>query len=138
MSLARLNFITLLSLAVFATSARADQLDGRSAVIIDGDTVAFGHERVRIINIEAPGISEPGCEREEIFALRSRQRLAELIGTGLVRIERTGRDEIGRTLGRLFLEDGRDVAEILVAEGLAVVWYEGEEARESRRQHWCG
>ena len=118
--------------------AGQDILECRSAVIIDGDTVAFGSERVRIINIEAPGISEPNCEREEIFALRSRQRLQELISAGPVRIERTGRDTIVRTLARLFLPDGRDVAEILVAEGLAVVWYEGPEAREARLRHWCG
>lgn len=121
-----------------ASSGQGDVLDGRSAVIIDGDTVAFGSERVRIINIEAPGIAEPECEREEIYALRSRQRLAELITGGPVRIERTGRDQIGRTLGRLFLADGRDVAGILVEEGLALTWYEGAEAKESRRRHWCG
>jgi micrococcal nuclease len=133
-SLLTLGFVA----ASLISSAGAEILDGRNAVIIDGDTVAFGQERVRIINIEAPGISEPNCEREEIFALRSRQRLQELITAGPVRIERTGHDNIGRTLARLFLADGRDVAEILVAEGLAVTWYEGAEARESRRQHWCG
>jgi micrococcal nuclease len=138
MWLMRCSFTLFALLALAAPSAGADILDGRQAVIIDGDTVAFGQERVRIINIEAPGISEPDCEREEIFALRSRQRLAELISAGPVRIERTGRDQLGRTLGRLFLQDGRDVAEILVAEGLAVTWYEGPEARESRRRHWCG
>jgi micrococcal nuclease len=121
-----------------AAPGRADTLDGRQAVVIDGDTVAFGAERVRIINIEAPGISEPDCEREEIFALRSRQRLAELVAAGPVRIERNGRDHLGRTLGRLILQDGRDVAAILVDEGLALRWFEGLEARESRRRHWCG
>jgi len=134
----RRAFLYLCLLLALPAWAGEEMLDGRTAVIIDGDTVAFGHERVRIINIEAPGISEPDCEREEIFALRSRQRLAELITAGPVRIERTGRDTIGRTLGRLFLEDGRDVAAILVAEGLAVTWYEGPEAKESRRRHWCG
>jgi endonuclease YncB( thermonuclease family) len=121
-----------------ASSPRAETLDGRAAVILDGDTVAFGPERVRIINIEAPGISEPDCEREEIFALRSRQRLAELIRSGPVTIERTGRDNLGRTLARLILADGRDVAAVLVEEGLAVPWYEGAEAREARRRYWCG
>lgn len=133
--------IALLAVLVFVARAAAGDpsvFDGRQAVIIDGDTVAFGHERVRIINIEAPGISEPNCEREEIFALRSRQRLAELVAAGPVRIERTGRDQLGRTLGRLFLSDGRDVAAILIEEGLVVPWYEGPEAKESRRRHWCG
>ena len=115
-----------------------ETLDGRNAVILDGDTVAFDSERVRIIDIEAPGISEPECEREEIFALRSRQRLAELIRSGPIRILREGRDHLGRTRARLFLLDGRDVAAVLVQEGLALPWNEGTEAKAARRRHWCG
>jgi endonuclease YncB( thermonuclease family) len=119
-------------------AAAAETVDGRTAVILDGDTVAFGSERVRIVNIEAPGISEPDCEREEIFALRSRQRLAELIRAGPVTIERLGRDHLGRTLARIILHDGRDVAALLVEEGLALPWYEGAEASAARRRYWCG
>ena len=132
--------LTLAFVAALAAAfpAHAETLDGRSAVILDGDTVAFGSERVRIINIEAPGISEPDCEREEIFALRSRQRLAELIRAGPVTIERAGRDHLGRTLARIILGDGRDVAAILVEEGLALPWHEGPDAKAARRRHWCG
>ena len=118
--------------------AAGETVDGRTAIILDGDTVAFGSERVRIVNIEAPGISEPDCEREEIFALRSRQRLAELIRAGPVTIERLGRDHLGRTLARIILPDGRDVATLLVEEGLALPWYEGAEASAARRRYWCG
>jgi endonuclease YncB( thermonuclease family) len=130
----------LLVLIVLLGSAPAvaETVDGRTAVILDGDTVAFGSERVRIVNIEAPGISEPDCEREEIFALRSRQRLAELIRAGPVTLDRTGRDHLGRTLARIVLADGRDVATILVEEGLALPWHEGAEASAARRRHWCG
>ena len=113
-------------------------LDGRAAVILDGDMVAIGAERIRILDIEAPGISEPECEREEIFALRSRQRLAELVRSGPITIQRSGRDRLGRTLARLFLADGREIAAILVAEGLALPWQDSPEAKASRRQHWCG
>jgi endonuclease YncB( thermonuclease family) len=134
MRFAALSIVAFMALAAHAGS---ETLDGRNAVILDGDTVAFGSERVRIMDIEAPGISEPHCEREEIFALRSRQRLAELIRSGPVTIERMGRDEIGRTQARLFLSDGRNLADVLVAEGLALPWQEGAEAREARQQHWC-
>ena len=135
-----MRFAVLLILSALAVPARSnpETLDGRNAVILDGDTIAFDSERIRIIDIEAPGISEPHCEREEIFALRSRQRLAELIRSGPITIERVGRDHLGRTLARLFLPNGRDVAAVLVEEGLALPWQEGPEARESRQRHWCG
>ena len=134
-----MRLVVLLVLSVLARPAYAgpEILDGRDAVILDGDTIAFGSERIRIVGIEAPGISEPHCAREEIFALRSRQRLAELVRSGPVRIERTGQDELGRTLARLFISDGRNVADILVAEDLALPWREGAEARETRERHWC-
>ena len=134
----RVGLFAALALAPLSSWAESEIVDGRTAVILDGDTVAFGSERMRIINIEAPGISEPECEREEIFALRSRQRLAELIRSGPVTVERAGRDHLGRTLARLILADGRDVAAVLVDEGLALPWHEGLEAREARRRHWCG
>jgi endonuclease YncB( thermonuclease family) len=128
--------VILLALAGPALSA-PEIVDGKNAVILDGDTVAFGSERIRILDIEAPGISEPECEREEIFALRSRQRLAELIRTGPVTIQRTGRDSLGRTLARLYLSDGREIAAILVAEGLALDRQDGPEWKAARRRHWC-
>ncbi|HEX2134746.1 MAG TPA: thermonuclease family protein [Microvirga sp.] len=134
----RVALLGFIALSPLSSAAESEVVDGRTAVILDGDTVAFGSERVRIINIEAPGISEPDCEREEIFALRSRQRLAELIRSGPVTIERAGRDHLGRTLARLVLADGREVAAVLVEEGLALPWHEGPEAREARRRHWCG
>jgi micrococcal nuclease len=134
----RLPGLLVFTVLIGSLPAVAETVDGRTAVILDGDTVAFGPERVRIVNIEAPGISEPNCEREEIFALRSRQRLAELIRAGPVTIERLGRDHLGRTLARVILSDGRDVSALLVEEGLALPWYEGAEASAARRRHWCG
>src|SRR5919107_1186808 len=129
-----MRFAALVMLSVMALAqATPETLDGRDAVILDGDTIAFGSERIRLVGVEAPGISEPHCAREEIFALRSRQRLAELIRSGPVTIERTGQDELGRTLARLFLSDGRSIADVLVAEDLALPLPEGVDAREARQ-----
>lgn len=133
----RLSAIWILIALAGPALALPETVDGRNAEILDGDTVAFGSERIRILDIEAPGISKPECEREEIFALRSRQRLAELIRSGPVTIRRAGRDRLGRTLARLFMSDGREIAAILVAEGLALHRQDGPEAEAARRRHWC-
>lgn len=115
--------------------AAADTLDGRPAVIIDGDTVAFGHERIRIENIDAPESFRPRCERELVAGLKAKERLAHLLRAGPV-LRRRGLDPFQRTLGRLRTAAG-DVGEVLVAEGLALPWRDGAEARDARLHHWC-
>src|SRR5215203_5123042 len=48
-------------------------IDGRSAVIIDGDTIALGSERIRIENIDAPESVRPRCDRELIAGLKAKE-----------------------------------------------------------------
>jgi endonuclease YncB( thermonuclease family) len=120
-----------------AGSARPDSFDGRTAIIIDGDTIALGRERVRILNIDAPESHEPRCERELIAGLRAKERLAQLVRVAEVAIARDGRDRYGRTLATLSAE-GRDIGNTLVREGLALPWRDGSEARAARIRHWCG
>jgi endonuclease YncB( thermonuclease family) len=54
----------LIALVLFAGGAAAETYDGRQAVIIDGDTIALGSERIRILNIDAPESFRSRCERE--------------------------------------------------------------------------
>ena len=89
------------------------------AIVIDGDTVRIGGERVRIRNIDAPELGCPG-------ARAAADRLRRLLMSGRVEIVRcTGRerclDPYRRTLARIEV-NGRDVGEILIAEGLATRW----------------
>jgi endonuclease YncB( thermonuclease family) len=121
----------------FLTPAAADTFDGRSAVIIDGDTIALGRERVRILNIDTPETHEPRCERELVAGLKAKERLAQLVRVGAVAIERNGKDRYGRTLATLSAS-GRDIGTVLIEEGLAVPWRDGSAARATRVRHWCG
>jgi micrococcal nuclease len=87
-----------MGIAVLATLCRAETLDGRGAVIIDGDTLVFGLERIRIENIDAPETRKASCERELIAGLRAKEMLAGLVRSGPVAIKRDGQDPYGRTL----------------------------------------
>ena len=109
----------------------------RLAIIIDGDTIALGSERVRILNIDAPETRGSPCERELVMGLRAKERLAVLLRAGWVDVDRDGQDRYRRTLARLSV-GGRDVGTILVREGLALPWQSGPEAKEARLRHWCG
>ncbi len=126
-------FLGLLLLA----RAHAETFDGRRVVIIDGDTIAIGSERVRILNVDTPETFRPRCEAELVAGLKAKERLAELLRAGPVGIDRHGEDRYRRTLARLSV-GGRDVGSVLIAEGLALPWKDGRAAWEVRRRHWCG
>lgn len=96
--------------------------------VTDGDTIRCGDERIRLVNIDAPELSQPKCSYERDLAIRARDRLAELL-SGDFEIERTGRDRYGRTLARVTV-NGVDVGEVLVSEQLSRTW-------EGRRRIWC-
>jgi len=129
-----------MALFVFSSlmyAAKAETVDGRRIVIIDGDTIDVGGERIRILNIDAPESFRSRCEAELKLALRTKERLAQLLRSGPVQIDREGQDRYRRTLATLRVREG-DVGRILVRERLALPWQEGSEAKEDRLQAWCG
>lgn len=117
--------------------AAAETLDGSRLVIVDGDTFAHGSEKVRISNIDAPESFCSRCEAELVAGLKAKERLAALLRSGLVVVDREGEDRYGRTLARVSVR-GRDVGDTLVREGLAVPWRDGADAWEERLRAWCG
>lgn len=78
---------------------------------IDGDTLRVGPDRVRLRGINTPELGEPGGEA-------ARERLAELLQQGPIRIVPYGQDVYGRTIADVFV-NGRNVAEVLRQEGHA-------------------
>ncbi len=98
---------------------------------VDGDTIRLGGERIRILGLDAPETHQACCRAERRLGDRATERLRELLASGDVRIERGPRpDKYRRTLAVVTV-DGRDVAAILISEGLARP-YDG-----GRRLPWC-
>ncbi|MBI1386658.1 MAG: thermonuclease family protein [Rhizobiales bacterium] len=120
-------------LAVLAPLAFAALCGGASAGdpirAIDGDSLAIGAERIRIIGVDAPEL-KARCPREEELARRAKTVLQALVDRPDVVVERQGRDRYRRTLARV-LVGGADVAELLIAAGLGRP-YHGE-----ARATWC-
>lgn len=98
--------------------------------VIDGDTIVHRGETVRLRGLDAPEI-HGRCERETRLAHQARARLERLLSGGLVVVPQ-GRDRYGRTLAVVRDARGRDVAQILIAEGLARP-YDGRGPRAG----WC-
>lgn len=108
-----------------ATAALAADL-----VVIDGDTVRMGEERIRIIGIDTAEL-RCRCPTECRLAAAAKDRLGTLLASGYVTVDRKGRDKYRRTLAIIRVV-GQDVGEVLIREGLARR-YDGK----VRRAGWC-
>ena len=103
--------------------------------VYDGDTVALdcgaGEMTARIEGLDAPETRDARCPAERALGDRATARLRALIGSArAVAVRQDGTDRYGRALVRLWL-DGRDPAQVLVAEGLADAYLGGP------RRNWC-
>ncbi len=125
-----------LALALATASAHAEIVEGEQLRVVDGDTVELSGERIRLLEPDAPEISKPRCTNELALGLQASARLRKLLA-GPVEIVRAGRsDRYGRTLASLVSGQG-NVADILIAEQLAVPYRPGPDAYRQRAEHWC-
>ena len=88
--------------------------------------------RVRLRNIDTPEIKRR-CEADKKMAKQARQVLRDLIPRGtIVDLQKTKDDKyLGRIDANVILPDGRDVATILIKQGLGRLYKGG------KRQTWC-
>lgn len=125
---ARLSTAAAIGIALIATSAAAGHV---RYSVHDGDTFRIGRERIRVLGMDAPEIgSGARCAREQKAAIDARDFLRNRMDASEVRIERHGHDIYGRTLARVYV-DGSDVAELMLANGLARPYTPGH------HPNWC-
>jgi micrococcal nuclease len=134
------NFLKSLALAVGSLvsgplSDFADASVGRFRVI-DGDTVVIERTVVRMEGIDTPETWQWRCTAELTLGLKAKARLEVLLNGRDVTFVGGRRDRWGRTLGTVYA-DGEDVAERLIAEGLAIRWKAGPKAKAERLAIWC-
>ncbi|MGB3272944.1 MAG: thermonuclease family protein [Xanthobacteraceae bacterium] len=99
--------------------------------VVDGDTFWFRGEKIRFVDIDAPELSPPRCEREAELGEAATRRLQTLLNAGPFTLATGARDQdrYGRKL-RTVLRGGHSVGEMLIAEGLARRW-------SGPRRSWC-
>tara|TARA_R110002051_G_scaffold256524_1_gene315618 strand:- start:808 stop:1239 length:432 start_codon:yes stop_codon:yes gene_type:complete len=100
--------------------------------VVDGDTIWIEGINVRMEGYDTPEPQSQICggEREKVLADQASDRLVELLNTRSWELALSGEQgSYGREIGTILIE-GIDVGEILVAEGLARWWPDGEE-------WWC-
>jgi len=92
-------------------SAPSITLDPWKIRVIDGDTFAYGADRIRLRAIDTP-------EKDQSGGFEATQRLDSLLHEGTVTMVTDVLDLYGRTLADVYV-DGRNVAEVLKTEGYA-------------------
>lgn len=103
----------------------------RHTCIVDGDTIWLEGRNLRLESFDTP---EPyndicGGRTEVELAHRASARLRDLLNQNSFTVETHGKDRYDRTLATIRI-NGRDVGDILIAEGLARRWPDG-------REFWC-
>jgi len=108
-----------MTLLILLTLIAAD-LSGPVVGVTDGDTVtvlvgentsALTEVKIRLSEIDSP-------EKNQPFGMRSKQALSSEVFNQTVRVESTGKDRYGRTLGTLYL-GSENINHWLVREGWA-------------------
>lgn len=76
-------------------------LAGERCLAIDGDTLVCNRQKIRLTNVYAAELNEPGGRA-------AKQRLRTMISSGNVSIRPLGNDRYGRVLGEVYV-DGRRI-----------------------------
>jgi micrococcal nuclease len=124
--LRRTTCTLLLALCVLSGYAQIPNPAGQSqwrtcTRVVDGDTVILdGRERVRLIGVDAPESKRPRKPVQR-FGKESARYLRTMVEGKRVRLEHDWQrtDRHGRTLGYIYLEDGRFVNATMVRDGYA-------------------
>lgn len=103
--------------------------------VVDGDTVWFRGERLRLLVIDAPEISSPRCPAEYQVGIAAKNALSDFLFGRLVTVHYSGRRDVyGRPLVKLSA-DGKDAGRHLLSRDLAVRYAWGKRVSKI---YWCG
>lgn len=100
--------------------------------VVDGDTIHYRGEKIRVADINAPEVSEPQCDHELDLGEQATDRLLALLNQGrfsLAPLPDRDEDRYGRKL-RTITRGGESLGMVLVREGLAERW-------RGYRRDWC-
>ena len=104
----------------------------RVTCMVDGDTIWYAHQKIRVADINAPEIGHPQCDYELDLGNKATARLTELLNAGPFSLDATETrdvDKYGRKL-RTITRGGKSLGMVLVGEGLAEAWI-------GYRRDWC-
>ena len=135
-------FFTLLFLGIYLSyyACRAAEY-----YVVDGDSLEYGTERIRLIDIDAPEFLQ-SCQDENgqsyPCGIEAKNQLSQLISSG-ISCTSQGTDKYGRKLKECFLNNGTSINKKMVLSGWAVAYgdklkKEENQAKKEHRGLWKG
>lgn len=121
-----------MNISVLPVASKAEPVRPVSIYVIDGDTLDIEGQRFRLVGYDTPESYHAKCDFELALGNAAAKRVRDLLASGqlLDLVILPGRDRYDRGLAR-FSIGGKNLAEILIGEGLARAYQGG------RRQSWC-
>ena len=105
----------------------------RETCVVDGDTIWYEGEKIRLVGFDTPETWKPKCPNERRLGEQATRRLQALLNAGAFSLdpnpEGESHDHYGRALF-VISRGGTNLGEVLVAEGLA-------ERRGGWGKSWC-
>ncbi len=105
----------------------------RTTCVVDGDTIWYRGEKIRLVGFDTPEITYADCQRERELGEAAKQRLRAWLNDGAFSLtpnpEGRTHDHYGRAL-LVLSRGGENVGGVLVGEGLA-------ERRGGGGNVWC-
>ncbi|ATG38104.1 Thermonuclease precursor (plasmid) [Phaeobacter piscinae] len=134
-NLGNLNVVAALVLSsalVAGCQQETRQISAHDVYVIDGDTIALGDERFRLLGYDTPEVRNFKCAGEHDLGRAATDRLKHMLATaGKAELQISPeKDKYNRGLANLLL-DGKDVGPVLISEGLARAYIGG------KRSGWC-
>jgi len=129
--------------------ASASSIDAAQVHVVDGDTIRVYHDKpdVRLVGFNAPETGRAQCQKERELGDQATRRLRELVRSQPLDFdfvdcacpagtEGTPACNYGRSCGVLRVS-GKDVGQLLIAEGLAVPFQCGATRCPKTPRPWC-
>ncbi|NQZ46645.1 MAG: thermonuclease family protein [Erythrobacter sp.] len=105
----------------------------RTTCVVDGDTIWYRGEKIRLVGFDTPEIHHAACPRERELGEEAKLRLREWLNAGAFSLEPNPdgrpRDRYGRSL-LVLSRGGENVGQMFIADGLA-------EKRGGSENIWC-
>ena len=139
--------LSLLALILLAAPALAEPISPDRIRVVDGDTIRVQGKSVRLVGFNTPETYRARCSAERKLGNEATRRLRRIVRGGSLDLEivpcacrpgtqGTKQCNYGRQCGVLRAK-GKDVGEMLIAEGLAVAFKCGETRCPKMPRPWC-